>query len=317
MNGRIASLLQDRISGFSYVDKIAGLVRALTKQREGKDITIPVGVGVIDDLQCDESTQRDMIPDNAYRCMVYFEDRGLRKIVQRTRGVSFESRLRLVCWINVEKLNGDVAAADKIMQQFIGSLTSNLYNDGPFIGVRHQVEAIPERGKTLFSAYTYPEGVRQYLMLPYDAFAIDIVTALRIRPGCEDEVVENDVACWTPPTTKRRKNPSEFSCEELQDPVTGLTAEQLGPACLDCSGSGPCDTCAEIALMGGDEVIACIPDGNITVAGNAVLARDPETPDVIAEQITNAGKLAGVQAIICGSPPSVIDHYFAIAIGHP
>ena len=248
MNGRIASLLQGRISAFSYVEKISGLVRAITKVREGKEVTIPVGNDVIDDLQCDASTQRDMIPDDRYKAIVYFEDRGWRRIQHRTRGVSIESHIRLVCWLNTARLNGDAFAGDKIQQLFIGALTTGPYNDGPYVGVRHHVESSPEKGREIFSKYTYQIDT-QYLMLPYDAFAIDIVTSLRVRPGCEDQVNDTDVECWTPPTTHRRFHPSEFPCEDLNDPVHGLTAEQK--ACIDgCGGGSSCPITFEIYLHG-------------------------------------------------------------------
>ena len=241
MNALVALLLKDRISQFTYVDKLAGMVRAITRERAGGTMTIPVDIAVDAPLACPDEEISDLVPNEGYGCIVYFEDKGLRRIQSRTRGVSFESRLRLVCWVNTAKFSGDNYAADRIMEQFIVALQDVPTNEGPFIGVRHQVESVPERGKGLFGAYTYPESSAQYLLYPFDAFAIDIVTALRIRPGCEDQVTPGGVECWTPPTNRRRRFPREFSCEELTDAENGLTAEQLGPGCLDCEGgTGPC-----------------------------------------------------------------------------
>lgn len=240
MNALLALLLKDRISQFSYVDRLAGMVRAVSREQAGGTITIPVAIAVDDPLACDDSSVRDMVPDERYSCMVYFEDRGMRAIQTRTRGSNYESRLRLVCWVNTAKLNGDPYAGDRILRLFLSVFPTGVYNDGPFIGLRHVVEAVPERGRSLFSAYTYPDAARQYLLYPFDAFAIDVMTTLRIRPGCEDQVTASDEACWTPPSNLRRRFPREFTCEELTAPITGLTAEQLGAGCLDCSGSAPC-----------------------------------------------------------------------------
>lgn len=233
MNAMIATLLKDRISQFTYVDKLAGLVRAVKREQEGGVITLPVAADVDDALACDDSTLRDMVPDDRYACMVYFEDRGTAREQTRTRGISYRSQLRLVCWINTAKFGGDIAAADRIAQHFGGAIKSGPYNDGPFIGLRHDVEGMPQRGAGIFSAYTYPDSARQYLMWPYDAFAIDISTEFRVKAGCEDQVTPADDACWVPPTTRKRRNPSEFSCDELNDPATGLTDAQL--ACIDVS----------------------------------------------------------------------------------
>lgn len=240
MNAAIAELLKLRLASFTYVDKLGGLVRPITFQRAGKNITIPVSITVDDPLACPDSTLLELVPNEAYRLIVYFEDRGLTPNPSRTRGMSYTSNIRLVCWVNTKKLGGDNSAGDRIMQEFLGSMRTGMYNEGPFAGIRHKVESIPQKGAGLFSAYSYDAAVRQYLMWPFDAFAIDIATEFRLNPNCDIPIDPTNVACWTPPTTRRKRNPSEFTCEELLDPTTGLTAEQLGPECLDCAGALPC-----------------------------------------------------------------------------
>lgn len=239
MNARIAAILKDRLSQFTYVDRIAGMVRTAQMERAGQVVKLPVAIDVDDDLACDASTLRDMVPDERYACMVYFEDRGFQRITSRTRGTSFRSSIRMVCWVNTAKFGGDPMAGERIMQQFLAEVHQpGPVNTDTLVGLRTTAETSPERGGGLFGAYTYPESSRQYLLWPFDAFAIDIAAEYRLRPGCEEEPVPGDDSCWTPPTTKRRRNPSEFTCEELQDPETGLTAEQLGAECLDCEGGG-------------------------------------------------------------------------------
>lgn len=346
MNALIALLLKDRISQFTYVDRLAGLVRAITREQSGGPVTIPVAIDVDDPLACGESTMRDMVPDEAYACMVYFEDKGMRRVQTRTRGISYESRLRLVCWVNTAKLNGDAYAADRILQQFASDLHTGMYNDGPFIGLRHTVEAVPERGKGLFSAYNYPDSVRQYLLYPFDAFALDILTTLRIKPGCEDVVTASDTACWAPPTTRRRRQPSEFSCDELNAPITGLTDAQK--ECIDGCGDGgecpvttvngtesdtptiqvlqggspagtlnpatgvhtvpECDTpCDVIAAAEASEIVTCTPDANKPDLYGALTADDAITPEVIVTALDGASKTDAVRAIICDPCPDCDD----------
>ena len=306
MNALVALLLKDRISQFTYVDKLAGMVRAITRERAGGTMTIPVDIAVDDPLACSDEEISALVPDEGYGCIVYFEDRGLRRIQSRTRGISFESRLRLVCWVNTAKFSGDNYAADRIMEQFIAALQDVPTNEGPFIGVRHQVETIPERGKSLFGAYTYPDTARQYLLFPFDAFAIDILTTMRIRPGCEDQVTQGEAECWTPPTNRRRRFPWEFTCEELQDPVNGLTAEQLGSGCLNCGTGGTCDLCDVVQDNIADEVIACIAGGDVPLATNTLLARAEATPDIIVEGILNSGKGDEVKELLCDDCPLTI-----------
>ena len=310
MNASIAELLKLRIQQFSYVEKLGGLVRAVTFQRQGQNITIPIGSGVEDPLECGDEQLLDLVPDERYRCIVFFEDRGLVPVTSRTRGQSWTSNLRLVCWVNTSLLGGDVNAGDAIMQQFLGAIQSGPYNIDPFVGVRHKLAGVATKGPSLFSAYTFPEGVRQYLLYPFDAFAIDIATEFRVRPGCEPVVSGTDVACWRPPSTYRRRHPREFTCEELTDPTNGLTDAQLED-CLNCSGTGP-TVCPIAVTVNGSEITevadACDTpalaltvkdqDGNpvdVTFDGLAIVVAMP-APSILA-YTDKAAALADVSTV--------------------
>lgn len=285
MNSRIASILKDRIAEFSYVDKVAGLVRTIEYQRAGEVIKIPVASDVEDALACDDSMLREMVPNSSYQAIVYFEDRGFVPIRSRTRGLSYQSRLRLVCWVNGAKFGGDPDAAAKIEQQFLLAMSSGTYNFGPFAGVRHSVEGVAQKGHAIFSAYTYPDSARQYLLPPYDAFAIDVLTILRVLRGCEDQVTLGNDECWTPPTTKRRRNPNEFSAEELMDPETGLTQAQLDA--IGCGGGTDMPYLKEIYATESDALAdnTTVPDDDqaIKVAGRLYQGDGVSTSKALVE----------------------------------
>ena len=307
---RIATILKDRIAAFTYVDKIGGMVRVARQQREGREIVIPVAGDVDEAYACDPATIRDMVPDDRYGCMVYFEDRGTTRITERTRGTSYRASLRLVCWVNTLKFGSDPTTADRILEQFTNDLNvGQPYNTDTLIGLKHSVEGFPQRGASIFSQYTYPEAERQYLLWPFDAFALDITATYRIKPGCEEAPVPDDDACWTPPVTRKRRNPSEFTCDELTDPVTGLTAAQLGPECLDCEGGGPCppttvngtesDTPTILVQQGGVNVGTLNPATGIHTVPECDPC-DPLTSDIAGVQIINEADPCGVDvALTC------------------
>jgi hypothetical protein len=310
MNAAIAELLKLRLQGFSYVEKLAGLVRSVSFERAGKTIVLPVGADVQAPLQCGDAEILDLVPDERYGVIVFFEDRGLVPVKSRTRGLSWTSSLRLVCWVNTAKLGGDVNAGDKVMQQFLQAINHGPYNVDPFIGVRHRTTGVAAKGATIFGAYTFPDSSRQYLLYPFDAFALEIATEFRVKAGCEPEVSGTDVACWTPPATMRRRHPRDFSCEELTDPTNGLTAEQLDD-CLNCSG-GPADPCPlEVRVNG--ETITTIADPcdaptmaltvedeegapvTVTLSGNTIIV--PAMPQAILPFDTRADAIAETSAV--------------------
>lgn len=200
MNATVAELLKERLKDIPWIGRLAGLVRPITYERSGAKITIPVAASVQDRSGCASSEAlREMVPDDQYAAMVYFEDQGTTRTTSRTRGTLYTSNLRLVCWVNVSKLGGDILAADQVMEKLVHALTAGPYNVGSFQGVRHRAQAFPARGTTLFSVYQYPDSARQYLMPPFDAFAIDIASEFRITKGCEADVELEDIACWTNP----------------------------------------------------------------------------------------------------------------------
>lgn len=305
MNAAIAELLKLRLQGFSYVEKLAGLVRSVSFERAGKTIVLPVGADVQDPLQCGDAEILDLVPDERYGVIVFFEDRGLVPIRSRTRGLSWTSNIRLICWVNTAKLGGDMNAGDKVMQQFLQAINHGPYNVDPFIGVRHRTTGVAAKGATIFGAYTFPDSSRQHLLYPFDAFALDIATEFRVKAGCEPEVSGTDVACWTPPATMRRRHPREFTCEELTDPTNGLTEEQLDD-CLNCTG-GPADPCPlEVRVNG--ETITTIADPcdaptlaltvededgapvTVTLSGNTIIV--PAMPQAILPYANEAAALA-------------------------
>ena len=65
--------------------------------------------------------------------------------------------------------------------------------------------------------------------------------------------------------------------------------------------SGACPDLCELLSEDTDPLTsaACVTDDNAPAMGSILLQRDTYTPDLIVEHIGNAGKTAGVQALIC------------------
>lgn len=256
MNATVASLIIARLEdkGYEWLDVTAGLTRAITfksKQKAGKAHTWPIACDVNDPTACTDDQLQALMPDESKRSILFIEgDRFPQRIVERGIGARYVSRLRIVGWLNCEKLGGGCSCGDQAAQNVISALRGSRYNSGILLGIRHTVVGGgPSKGPAIFSAYTFDEARSQYLHFPFDFFAIDIETDFSVMPGCEDALAEQDAACWTAPANPRRKYPNQFTCEELQDPETGLTVEQLGPECLDCAGTTTCDP-IEIEING-------------------------------------------------------------------
>lgn len=217
----------------AFVDKAAGLVRPIPdKRNKDKVVVLPVACNVTDPLACDDTQIRDLLPDPKYRSVMYFEAHSMpSKVMDRVIGTKYECRLRLVVWVNCEKLGGSCDCGDIAQLQLLDVLNRRIPDASPFRHVVVSAVGGGPVGKEIFARYTFDEPTTQYLHYPYDAFAIDVIVGFRLFPGCSEAMIADDTACWTAPVQPRRRYPREFSIDELQDPVNGLTDQQRTALC--------------------------------------------------------------------------------------
>lgn len=198
MNAAIAELIKARISSIAVVDKIGGLVRPIPRIMEGnKEQRFPVACNVTDPLSCDEETLKELTPTAGYRSIIYFEDRGApQERKTRTRGIWFNARLRLVCWMDTRLIGPQCTTGDDVEMEMIAAIEGDKYhyNSGIYQGLRHRVSPV-EKGPHIFSRYTYDEANRQFLHWPYDYFALDIDTSFRTIVECVEPVELDPQTC--------------------------------------------------------------------------------------------------------------------------
>ena len=252
---QLASILLARIENadLPWVDKTAGLVRIISYKHKltGKIVTIPVAADVTDDLSCDPSTLGDMLPNDRYRSVLFIEaDAQPRRTDDRT-ATSWVGRFRIVVWIDCSKVGGGIGCGDVAYENLLSVLENKTpFNSGPFRFVHiTSVGGAPTRGRDVFSKYTLDEERSQYVHYPYSCFALDVDMSFSTINGCEDELDQNNVNCWIPPQGPPRAWPKDLTCEQLNDPDTGLTQSQLE----DCLG---CETCPFDIVVNVDGVLA-------------------------------------------------------------
>lgn len=217
----------------AFVDKTAGLTRAIVDGRLDKPVTLPVACTVNDPLACDATTLADLLPDPHYRSILFFEGDSMpRKITRKAIGTSYEVRLRIVVWLNCEKLGGACDCGDVPQMQLMDLLNHRIPDTSTFRRIHVSVPGGgPARGSDIFSRYTLSEKNTQYLHYPFSAFALDVTVTFMLMPGCTEQSIASDVGCWTSPDNPRRKYPREFTIDELNDPTNGLTVEQRAAIC--------------------------------------------------------------------------------------
>jgi hypothetical protein len=192
MNQAIANIIKENIEGLDFVGKIAGLTAVTIFDIRGPDNTVvqksfPIACCVTAD-DCKEGAYNDLMPDSSYKSVIYFEDRGVSFVKSESHWKYYTSSLRLVGWLNIEKLTESgyckselpCTYAAHVIAEIIRALPEFPANYAPFDQVYSEVTSQEIRSNSIFAAYTYDEKHSQYLMAPYDYFALDIQTTFAL-----------------------------------------------------------------------------------------------------------------------------------------
>lgn len=206
MNTGIANILVDKISTLNFVDKIAGVVRPMIKvdvidNEDGETQTIvrkvfPVACNVTA-RQCEEEDMyTDLVPDDKYRTIIYFEDRGSTFKERNRDRMTFISSLRLVCWMNLKHFDTSECSIDApIIAKIISEFPQIYFNDGNYQNILIEVGKVVPKTQDIFGFYTYREETSQYLLYPYDYFALDLNVMFSINKNCIDTIAIKTPTC--------------------------------------------------------------------------------------------------------------------------
>lgn len=193
----IADIIKECIEDLPFVDVIAGMVKTLEVSTEGDNgrtiiKRLPVALNATHD-ECDQSTYQTLVPDFSKKSIIYFEDRGSSFLERRSDIQFFESRLRLVCWLNVNKLGYNTLISPQIIKEILKVIPLNIFNHPPsYQRISIRVENEETKDSNIFSRYTYDEKVSQYLMFPADYFALNLKVNYAVNLFCGNDFQLNE-----------------------------------------------------------------------------------------------------------------------------
>lgn len=225
MNRAIAILLRDQLTGLLPVcGKMSGLVQTVEYQEvvPSEDESMPpvalpikrfpVSKDIIraqdfdDDFNPDffvglapECADRnDMIPNEGYNGILYFEDKGVRRLgkISGESGTSWQSNLRIVLWFNPNAIAtpGVTDKASILLPYIESKLTElNRTNHLPFSNLMVQVGDIPPMNKSVFSEYTYDAYRVPFLLSPYEYYAIPVSVNYSIYSSCVSDLIFQNI----------------------------------------------------------------------------------------------------------------------------
>ncbi len=203
MNKEIAKILLATLDGATYLDRTSGVVQVVVKQvviDQENGVAVQKRIPYSDSATLVEAAKMHnaMVPDSKYKSCLYFEDGGVAvNTPENVRGEEYLSRLRLVCWLNMERIAGryDTDMTAKIIADVMKRIrTVRNQNSGVFVAINPVVRSIPVQDAAIFAPYDYDETISQYLFPPFDFFALDIETRFRLGNPCIETFTDNSIS---------------------------------------------------------------------------------------------------------------------------
>jgi hypothetical protein len=236
---RIAHEVAELIRQREWSDRVSGVVIPHTyKAADGKTLKVPVSCDVTGG-DCTEDQLGLLLPDERRRSVIFIEDRsGARRIGEMGPHVKFQGILRIVGWVNTQQIGVDsdcqgCNSAFRISQEIFGLLPNNnaTLEDCNINALNFDHYGYEKSGDSPWKDYIIPESRKSLLLPPFEYFAMDLVCQWMVHNKCLALVQVGDPTGCGAPTQVRRRYPKDFTLEELQDPDTGLTGEQLAELC--------------------------------------------------------------------------------------
>lgn len=205
MTSVLANHIKEMLIDLKFIDKKAGLVQTM----ERLEPTIiedtfavsrfPASVDVSFEDCGRKNCFTDLVPNSNLKGVLYFEDLGT--IPQGSRGsdFSYKSVLRLIVWINNQKIQGKDCQSirHRLITYIRSKLEPNVFNipEQSIKKVSITTGRIIENDYEIFKRYTYPRDVIKYLMHPYEAFSIDLVVEYTMSSNCLPELILKEDKC--------------------------------------------------------------------------------------------------------------------------
>lgn len=196
MNSKIANIIVGYIHDLTWIDKLAGLTQIAQVKQNDVIKRFPISCDMAFEDACRSGCYDELMPNSKYRSVVFFEDVSFTFVRQEGEKLYYESRLRLVAWLNYKLLGeGGCGSAGDYIISIIKALPALPQNVGDMLKLSVTVTSQAQRSSGVFGKYTFDEKTSQYLMIPYDFFGLDLRTSFFIIPECIEPAPGGCIEC--------------------------------------------------------------------------------------------------------------------------
>lgn len=177
MNNKISNLLKTYLEPLSWSDRLSGIVQTVSiktgSNENPVDKTYPVSCNITAE-QGIKGDYLNLAPDSKKKSILYFEDKSVSFVERLGNRLKFQSSLRLVCWLNLGLIGDNPGVSGDYVISVIKALPTTPIQTADFVSIYISAISQVERDVSIFSKYSYNEQSTQYLLFPYDFFALDL-----------------------------------------------------------------------------------------------------------------------------------------------
>lgn len=205
----IEQALKTDIEALGFIGQYGGIVRDVVIPEEVGDgqyigKTLPVSCYLSASDCFDTGKHLDLVPDDQYASVAYFEQRGTSALSTggpKVREWVFEEALRFVCWLNYPKLGlNDCKGPERFAIQFLSAIMASRTFTVDGISGRLDINSarlLPRDHRQIFGRYSYADKQHVFFS-PYDFFAVDLTCRVHLNRDCLTGVTLGDeITCVT------------------------------------------------------------------------------------------------------------------------
>ena len=187
------------LESLNFSEVVGGIATTISQNKPTKDNKIIVKKFPAyyneNKTTCNASDYIDLVPNSNKRSIIYFENNGIKISPINGNIIECVADVRLVCWANLKKINDTFINADTLKLLVIQAMPVSLSNVFPYSFIRIELTGEETKSVALFSKYTYNEEEKQYLIYPFDYFALNYEISFYVGINCIDPILISPSVC--------------------------------------------------------------------------------------------------------------------------
>jgi len=187
------------LEALNFAETVVGCVTTMSVNRPIKDnkVTIKKFPAYINEniTSCANSDYIDLVPNSDKKSIIYFEENGITTNLINKDYMEVEASVRLVFWCNLKRINSTLKDTELLKLNIIKAIPTELQNINPYSFIRVILKGEGKKDVSIFNKYTYNEEEKQYLIYPFDYFALNYNISFNAGINCVEELIINPSVC--------------------------------------------------------------------------------------------------------------------------